>query len=172
MQHMESSKPERVDPTVESVNSAIQAYTTLPFVSALLLAFVTAQNPPCISCQHQGVVNAVAIISSICVAFSLISISTSLLLIYQASKLLSSRGPSVASTYLKSTSLFREVARYSTYVALISFVTSFGVCLAGTSQTYVAWLTSIILIAGVVCIIVGYQKTRKVFNDLLHVPGN
>ena len=30
----------------ESVNSAIQAYATMPFVYSLILAFVTSQNPP------------------------------------------------------------------------------------------------------------------------------
>ena len=163
----QNSKETAVSPTYESVNSAISAYTTIPFVSALLLAFVTAQNPPC-PCQYQEVINSVAIINSMCVSFSLCSIASSLLLIYQASKLLSARGPEIASTHLQETGKFRELARYSTYLALITFVLSYGVCLAGISEVFVAWITSTVLILGVVGVIFCYRQTRYTFNKALH----
>lgn len=163
---VQQNSKERISPTYDSVNSAISAYTTLPFVSALLLAFVTAQNPPC-PCQYQGVINSVAIINSMCVSFSLCSIVTSLLLIYQGSKLLSARGPKIASAYLQETGKFRELARYSTYLSLFTFVLSYGVCLAGTSEVLVAWITSTVLILGVVGIVSCYEQTRHTFNRAL-----
>ena len=132
--------------TYETVNCAIQAYATLPFVSALILAFVTSQNPPCQSCTNDSIVSVVAIINALCVASSLICISTSILIIYQSSKLLSKKGPQMTMKYLKATSSFRQIARNSTYFCLLSFVTSFGVCLAATTPTISAWITSIILI--------------------------
>ena len=150
----------------ESVNSAIQAYATMPFVSSLIRAFVTSQNPPCQSCTNSNIVSSVALINSICVASSLSAIVTSLLIIYQASKLLSSNGPSAASKYLKETSSFRQIARNSAYFSLGSFVAGYGVCLAATVDTVAAWIASIILIGAGCFLIMWYNQTKAIFTRI------
>ncbi len=154
--------------TIESVNCALQAYATLPFVSTLILAFVTNQNPPCLGCQYQSVIDAVSIVNAMCMSCALCSISTTMLVIYQTSKLCSTRGPESAARFLEATSLFREIARNSTYLALLLFVLGYGICLAGSSSTGVAWTTSVILVLGAFAVIYFYNSTRALFSSYLH----
>jgi hypothetical protein len=151
-----------------AVNSSLQAYATLPFVSALVLAFAVAQNPPCSACDDLRIVNVVSVVNSFCVACALLSLTISLLVIYQASKLVGLREPLVAMKYLKATCRFRMVGRNATYFALFSFVLSFGICLAGSSTFTVACVTTAILFVGMVFVIGSYVRTTAIFRNLLN----
>jgi hypothetical protein len=158
----------KIPATFETVQTAISAYTTLPLVSSLILAFATANIPTC-DCPNSTVNDVVSTLYALCVACCLCALAGSVLTIYQASKLLADLGPEPTSNYLKETYMFRKICRSATYAAVLFFVLGYSVCLAASVETTVtSVIVSLILAVSIFASIYVFLVMKRIYDNQYH----
>lgn len=158
----------KLPPTAENIQTSISAYTTIPIVSSLILAFATASIPAC-SSSNNVTNNIVSAVYACCVACALCSLAGSILTIYQTSKVLADLGPERAAQYLKDTYTFRSVSRLTTYAGVLFFVLGYTVCSAGTSDSAaVATFISFILSAAMLSSAYVFKRMKRIYDDQYH----
>jgi hypothetical protein len=139
----------RVVPTTETIASALSAYNTLSFTSALIFGFSTQGIPPC-EAGNANINAFVTIINALAVGSSFIALTISTVIYYQSSKILSGRGADTAAQFLETTSGIRSIVRTATYVSVFSYLLQYGLCPVAVSKTVTGVVVTLIL-GGAAC---------------------
>ena len=161
---IDDSNEEKSEVLDKRLRDAINAYSQLPFLNALLFGFTAATSSPCRECQYQIVQDLIIILLSCSMILSLGGLCISILTIYHAYKLLAEEDPEVTRIYLLKSTSFRDVARGSTFCSFFTFILSFALCPIFTYSFEVSFGLALIFVVGTLWVLYSFFGLIHIFS--------